>query len=308
MEKLKTLKLWEFLKRTRDRVRTSKRWKSAKKNWYNFSRNPLSILGLIVVAAIVFLALAAPFIVPHPEDAESFQTHLDRINMPPSWQFLFGTDRLGRDVFSRVIFGLRYSLMMAGFILAIVVAPGVVLGLVAGYYAGKWVDTVIMRITDVFLGVPALVLALAICSVLTPNVLNAMLAVSLMWWPWYCRLLYSLSSTMKNEYFVQAAEIMGAPTHRIIFREILPNCLAPTLTKITLDVGWVILIGASLSYLGLGAPEPVPDLGTMVSEGQSLIATQWWMSIFPALAIVVIILGFNLLGDGIRDMFASEEG
>lgn len=316
MRKLRTSKwftdlLHRFFERSgllRQEVRTSKQWRSLKKDWYKFSRNPLSVIGLVVVAAVIFLALAAPFIVPYPEDAESFQNHLERINTPPSWQFLFGTDRSGCDIFSRVIFGFRYSLTMAGFILAIVVPPGVVLGLIAGYYVSTWIDTIIMRITDIFLGVPPLILALAICSVLPPNILNAMLAVSLMWWPWYTRLLYSLSSALKNEYFVQAAEIMGAPTHRVIFGEILPNCLAPTLTKITLDVGWVILIGASLSYLGLGAPAPTPDLGTMVAEGQSFIATQWWMSIFPALAIVIIIMGFNLLGDGIRDMFASEEG
>lgn len=289
------------------KIRASKKWKVLKKQWYKFSRNPLSVVGLIVVLTVIFMAVFAHWIVPYPQDAETYQMHLERINSPPSWQFPFGTDRSGRDLFSRVIFGFRYSLMMAGFILAIVVPPGVILGLVAGYYAGTWKDTVIMRITDVFLGVPPLVLALAICSVLPPNILNAMLAVSLMWWPWYARLLYSLASALKNEYFVQAAEIMGAPTHRIIFREILPNCLAPTLTKITLDVGWVILIGASLSFLGLGAPAPTPDLGTMVSDGRNYLSTQWWISTFPAVAIVIIILGFNLLGDGIRDMFATEE-
>ena len=197
--------------------------------------------------------------------------------------------------------------MMAAVILALVVPPGVVLGLVAGYYAGTWIDTVIMRITDVFLGVPPLILALAVCSVLPPNIFNAMMAVSLMWWPWYARLVYSLASSLKNEYFVQAADIIGARTHRIIFREILPNCLGPILTKITLDVGWVILIGASLSFLGLGAPAPTPDLGTMVADGRDYLATQWWISAFPAIAIVIIILGFNLLGDGVRDVFATEE-
>jgi len=295
------------IQKTIQKIRTSKKWKSFKKQWYKFSKNPLSVIGLIVVIAVIFSAIFARYIVPYPEDAETYQTHLERINQPPSRDFLFGTDRSGLDVFSRVIFGFRYSLMMAAVILALVVPPGVVLGLIAGYYAGTWIDTVIMRITDIFLGVPPLVLALAICSVLTPNIFNAMMAVSLMWWPWYSRLVYSLASSLKNEYFVQAAEIIGARTHHIIFREILPNCLAPILTKITLDVGWVILIGASLSFLGLGAPAPTPDLGTMVADGRNYIATQWWMSTFPALAIVIIILGFNLLGDGIRDLLAAEE-
>jgi peptide/nickel transport system permease protein len=289
------------------KIRASKQWKSFKKQWYKFSKNPLSVAGLVVVAAVIFSAILAPYIVPYPEDAETFQTHLERTNRPPTLQFPFGTDRSGLDILSRVIFGFRYSLMMAAVILALVVPPGVVLGLVAGYYAGTWIDTVIMRITDVFLGVPPLILALAVCSVLPPNIFNAMMAVSLMWWPWYARLVYSLASSLKNEYFVQAAEIIGARTHRIIFREILPNCLGPILTKITLDVGWVILIGASLSFLGLGAPAPTPDLGTMVADGRDYLATQWWISAFPAIAIVIIILGFNLLGDGVRDVFATEE-
>jgi len=165
---------------------------------------------------------------------------------------------------------------------------------------------VIMRFADIFLAVPPLVLALSICSVLTPSVFNAMMAVSLMWWPWYTRLVYSISSSLRNEAFVQAAEIAGASPFHIIFREILPNCLGPILTKITLDAGWVILIGASLSFVGLGAQPPIPDLGTMVSDGANFLPEQWWVSLFPALTIVLIILGFNLLGDGVRDLFAAE--
>jgi peptide/nickel transport system permease protein len=214
---------------------------------------------------------------------------------------------VGRDVLTRIIFGFRFSLVMACVVLALVVPPGVILGLIAGYYKDTWVDMLIMRLTDIFIGVPALVLALSITSVLTPNLINAMFAISLMWWPWYCRLVYSITTSLRNEYFVQAAQVTGASTFHVLFREILPNGLGSILTKMTLDVGWVIMAGASLSFVGLGAQPPTPDLGTMLSEGAHLMPEQWWLTVFPALAIVIVILGFNMLGDGIRDLFATEE-
>jgi peptide/nickel transport system permease protein len=155
--------------------------------------------------------------------------------------------------------------------------------------------------------VPPLILALAITSVLTPNLTNAMLAVSLMWWPWYTRLVYGLASTLRNEFFVNSAEAVGASKGHIMFREILPNCISPIFTKMSLDMGWVILIGSALSFVGLGVQPPKPGLGTMVADGAKYLPDLWWISVFPALAIVVVVLGFNLLGDGLRDMFASEE-
>jgi len=276
-----------------------------KKKWYKFSRNYLSVAGLVVVGVVAFLAIFAFYVAPYPEHVEFYVNYSDAL-LSPSWVHILGTDQFGRDVLSRVFFGFRYSLMMAVVVLSLVVPPGVILGLVAGYYRGGRVDSVIMRTADIFLAVPPLVLALSICSVLTPSVFNAMMAVSLMWWPWYTRLVYSISSSLRNEAFVQAAEIAGASPFHIAFREILPNCLGPILTKMTLDAGWVILIGASLSFVGLGAQPPTPDLGTMVSDGAKLLPDQWWVSMFPAMTIVLIILGFNLLGDGIRDMFAAE--
>jgi len=164
-----------------------------------------------------------------------------------------------------------------------------------------------MRITDIFVSIPPLVLALAVCSVLTPSVFNAMMAVSLMWWPWYCRMVYGIASSLRNEFFVQAAEVTGAGKLHILFREILPNCYAPIFTKMSLDMAWVILIGSALSFVGLGAQPPTPDLGTMVAEGGRYMPDQWWIAVFPALAIMVVVLGFNLLGDGIRDMLEVEE-
>jgi peptide/nickel transport system permease protein len=276
-----------------------------RRKWYRFSRSPLSIVGLVISVGSIVLALAAPYVSPYPQHAGLF-TDFRHARLPPSFTYLFGTDEMGRDVLSRTIFGFQYSLMMAAVVLALVVPPGVILGLIAGYYRGTWIDSVVMRISDMFIAVPPLVLALAIAAVLTPSLVNSMMAVSLMWWPWYTRLTYNTASAVRNEYFVQAAEVMGASSFHTIFREILPNCLGPILTKITLDVGWVILLGSALSFVGLGAQPPTPDLGTMVAGGGQFIHNAWWISIFPAAAISLIILGFNLLGDGIRDMFIEE--
>ena len=192
-------------------------------------------------------------------------------------------------------------------VLTLTVPVGITLGLLAGYKNGTWIDTLIMRTTDIFVSVPPLVLALAVCSVLTPSVFNAMMAVSLMWWPWYCRLVYGIASSLRNEFFVQSAEVTGASSVHILFKEILPNCSAPILTKMSLDMGWVILLGSALSFVGLGAQPPTPDLGTMVADGGRYMPDQWWIAVFPAFAIMFVVLGFNLLGDGIRDMLAVEE-
>ncbi len=276
-----------------------------KRKWHRFSKSPLSIVGLVIAFGAIFLAVTAPYVVPYPTHAGLLTNYKDKFQAP-SATYLFGTDELGRDVLSRTVFGFQYSMMMAVVVLVLVIPPGVILGLIAGYYRGTWVDTLIMRLADIFIAVPALVLALAIASVLTPSVFNAMMAVSLMWWPWYTRLTYNTTSALRNEYFVQASEVMGESSFGIIFREILPNCLGPILTKVTLDVGWVILLGAALSFVGLGAQPPTPDLGTMVSAGSAHLPEVWWICMFPATAICIIILGFNLLGDGIRDMFVEE--
>jgi len=278
---------------------------SVRLRWFKFKKNYLSVAGLIITIGVILVTLLAPYIAPYPAHA-GFYMNLEESSKPPSLEHPFGTDDFGRDILSRVMFGFQYSMLMAAVILLLVIPPGVLLGLIAGYYRETWIDQVIMRISDIFIAVPPLVLALAICSVLTPSVFNSMMSVSLMWWPWYTRLTYSVASALKNEAFVQAAETMGASPLHIMFREILPNCLGPLLTKITLDVGWVILIGAALSYVGLGAQPPTPDLGTMVAQGGQFIPQLWWMTVFPASAIATIILGFNLLGDGIRDMFMEE--
>jgi len=250
---------------------------------------------------MIISAILAPWIIPYPDHTGPF-VDFENAMQPPSLQNLFGTDYIGRDIFSRVIFAFRGALIMAVVVLAIAVPPGILLGLIAGYSQNTWIDTIIMRITDVFLGVPPLMLALAIASVLEPNLMNSMIAISLTWWAWYARLVYGMASSVRNEYFVIAAHLTGASKFHILLREILPNCLSPVFTKMALDVGWVILIGASLSFVGLGEQPPTPALGQMVSDGAIYMPNLWWVIVFPALAIVLAILGFNLLGDGIRDM------
>jgi peptide/nickel transport system permease protein len=275
--------------------------------WYKFSRNPLSVVGFILVVTITLMAIFAHYITPYPDHAEKPFTDFAHASEAPNSQHIFGTDEIGRDIFTRVIFGFRFSLITGVAVLAMVVPVGVCLGLLAGYFQGTWIDMLIMRITDIFLAVPPLILALAVASVLEPNLFNAMLAVSLMWWPWYTRLVYGLASALRNEYFVTSAETMGASTFHILFREILPNMISPIFTKISLDMGWVIIIGSILSFVGLGVQPPKPALGTMVASGAKFLPDQWWIAVFPALGIVIIVLGFNLLGDGLRDVFSAEE-
>ena len=275
------------------------------RSWYKFSRNSLSVIGGTTILVIVLLAIFAPWVAPYPEHAKPF-TDFANASQPPNFQNLFGTDEIGRDILSRVIFGFRFSLVMGVIVLSLVVPTGVLLGLLAGYFQGSWLDTLIMRITDVFLAVPPLILALAIAAVLEPNLFNAMVAVSLMWWPWYTRLSYGLASTLRNEFYVSSAETLGASKVHILFREILPNMTSPIFTKMSLDMGWVIIIGATLSFVGLGVQPPRPGLGTMMASGAKFLPDQWWIAVFPALAIVVVVLGFNLLGDGLRDLFSAE--
>ena len=269
---------------------------------HKFSRNKLSVFGLILVAISLFFAIFALRIVPFPEHIGPFVDYRNA-SQPPNSVNWFGTDNMGRDVFSRVIYSFRGALIMSVVVLAISVPTGTILGLIAGYYHGSIIDTIIMRATDVFLSVPALILALSIASILKPNMMNSMLAVTIMWWPWYARLVYTQSSSVAKEFFVRNAELVGASKAHIMFREILPNCYSPIFTKMALDVGWVLLMGASLSFVGLGEQPPTPAFGQMISDGSKLMPELWWMTVFPALGIVFMILGFNFLGDGLRDMF-----
>ncbi len=289
------------------RIYSSKRMENVHRNWFKFSRNPLSIVGLVLVIFILILLIFAPIIAPHPESAGKF-IDFKNSSKPPSLQHLFGTDRFGRDILSRTIYAYRYSIGMAVVVLLLTMPLGTILGLCAGYFQDSWINTVIMRVADIFIAVPPLILALAVCAVLKPGIFNAMLAISVAWWPWYTRLVYGISSSLKNEYFVKALEVTGASSFHILFKEILPNCRGPILTKMALDMGWTILIGASLSFVGLGAQPPTPDLGSMVADASSYLPDLWWEALFPAIGIMVIVLAFNLFGDGVGDMFGEEKG
>ncbi|MFQ5794748.1 MAG: ABC transporter permease [Candidatus Bipolaricaulia bacterium] len=272
--------------------------------WYRFHRNPISLAGGSMVVLVVFLAILAPYVTPYPQDAGA-TTHLTNAFQPPSRAHWFGTDAVGRDLFTRTIFGYRISLMLAAVVLGISVPFGITLGLIAGYFGGK-IETIIMRTTDIFLAIPALVMALAITAAFTPTIDKAMLAVAAIWWTWHCRLVAGITRSVKTEEFVQASQVIGASPVRIMFKDILPNCASSIIVKITLDAGFVILVGAGLSFLGLGVQPPKPGLGTMISYGSRYLPEKWWMTVFPSLAIFFVILGFNLLGDGLRDMLDVE--
>jgi len=273
--------------------------------FYKFSRNPLSVVGLILFCIIVLCAIFAQYLAPYPESAGAY-VNFEEAKQPPSYKHFCGTDVLGRDILSRILFGTRYSLIMGIFVLLLIAPIGVTLGLIAGYFKGSWLEIIIMRVTDIFVSIPTLILALAICALLTPNLQNALLAISFSWWPWYTRLVYGLTSSLKEEYFVKLAEVSGANIAHILFREILPNFSGTILTKMTLDMGWVILTAANLSFVGLGIQPPTPDLGNMVADGALYLPELWWVAIFPALSIVLIVLSLNLLGDGISDIFGVE--
>ncbi len=267
--------------------------------WRALRGNRMGMVGLLLVVLIVASALLAGVIAPFPEHAGPVGDFA-AMNAPPGLPYVLGTDTIGRDLLTRILYAYRLSLEMAVVVLAITVPIGVTIGLLAGYL-GKLVSYTLMRLTDVFLSVPPLVLAMSIMGFLEPSALHGMIAVSAMWWPWYARLTYNLTRAEKQEGYVLAAETVGAGVPHILLREILPNCMPAIFTKMTIDVGFVILIAASLSFLGLGAQAPTPDLGSMVADGAKYMPDSWWLAVFPALAILLAVVAFNLLGDGLRE-------
>jgi peptide/nickel transport system permease protein len=282
------------------------KYENIKKAWYKFSLNKMSVVGLGIVCLVIILAVFQPLIAPYPEHVGAV-VNFKEASIAPNSTYWMGTDVFGRDIMSRIFYAFRGALTMGIGVLVVVVPIGGILGLIAGYWKGKWISTLIMRITDVFLALPPLILALCVSAILRPTLFNSMMAICVSWWPWYTRLVYGMATTLRNELYVKSAELLGASKSHILFREILPNCLGPIFTKMTLDMGWVILTGASLSFVGLGEQPPIPALGTMVSDGAKFLPAQWWIAIFPALAIMVVVLGFNLMGDGVKDMLSSEE-
>lgn len=274
--------------------------------WSRFSSNYLSVVGTLMILFVCALAVFAPYIAPYPGDA-SGTVKFDQKFEPPSAEHPFGTDSSGRDVLSRIIFGARVSLMTGVIVLSLAISFGVTVGLIAGYVGG-WPNLVIMRVTDVFLSVPAILLAMAVTAILGPNLTNALIAIAFHWWTWYARIVQGEVLSIKEEEYVEASQSLGASWFRTAKNEVLPNVLTPVTVKATLDMGFVILVGAGLGFLGLGAQPPTPEWGVMVAQGRDSLLSAWWVSTFPGLMISFTVIGFNLLGDGLRDMLDVDLG
>lgn len=253
------------------------------------------------MGVIIFLAVAAPLLTPYANQVGPF-TDFTHAYQAPSLTHPFGTDDVGKDVFTQVIFGFRISLFVAFVVLLASVPFGVVLGLVTGYYGG-WVEAVLERVIDIFLALPALILALVITGVLGPSLNDVIIALISIWWNWYARIMFTLTKQLKTQPYVEAARVQGAGSLRIMFFEILPNATSTLAVKMALDLGFIILIQSGMGFLGLGARPPTPDLGVLVASGMSYMGTAWWISIFPSIALSLLILSFNLIGNGMRDLF-----
>lgn len=267
--------------------------------WF-FRRDRLAVISLAFIFLLVAVAILAHAITPYAEQGLG-APNLPEKFLPPSLKHPFGTDSLGRDVLARVIFGARTSLTFGLLVVLMAVIIGAPLGALAGHFGG-WVDEVIMRITDIFLAFPPLLLAIAIAAALGPNFINAVVAIALSWWPWYTRLVRAQAVSLRERSFIEAARVIGVPELTIIGRHVLPNILTPVLVQGTLDIGSAILTAAGLSFIGLGTQPPVADWGVMINEGRLFVlAGRWWIAAFSGLAIFLTTLAFNLLGDGVRD-------
>jgi peptide/nickel transport system permease protein len=261
-----------------------------------FLKSPSNIVGVIIVALLVCTAIFAPLIAKYDPEGVLMANKL----LPPSVENLMGTDEMGRDIFSRIVYGARISLLVGIEVVASAILIGVTLGGISGYFGG-WTDEIIMRITDMFMSFPSLILAMAVAAALGPDLNNAVLAVSLTWWPWYTRIVRAQVLSLRNLEYVEAAQALGNRTMSIIFKHILPNCISPIIVQGTMDIGFAIQLTAGLSFIGLGAQPPTPEWGSMISTGRQYLLSHWWYPTFPGVAILITVLGFNLLGDGLRD-------
>ena len=270
-------------------------------------RDPLAVVGLAVITLLVVLAVLGPWLAPYPGRDGNGAIDVPSAYLPPSSEHLFGTDELGRDVFSRVILGARPALVVSLLVVGIAITVGVPLGAIAGYRRGR-IDGLIMRTTDLFLAFPPLLLAMAIVAALGPGLEHAALALAISWWPWYTRIARSIAISLREQPFVDAARAIGVPDATVIRRHIVPNSLGPIVVQATVDIGTVILAAGSLAFIGLGARPPTPDWGLMVADGRTVILDQWWVATFPVLAIFVTVLGFNLLGDVLLRVLDPRQG
>ena len=265
--------------------------------WRAFSTNPIAMTGLLIIVALVVVAALAPLLTR----GDGTEQVLSQRLLPPGGAHWFGTDELGREIFDRIVWGSRITLYIVGLVGTIVVPVGLLIGTVAGYVGG-WVDNVLMRFTDIFLAFPRLILALAFVSALGPGIDNAVLAIALTTWSTYARLARAETITIRNTEYIMAARLQGASSLRILYGHIAPLCMSSVIIRLTLDMAGIILISAGLGFLGLGAQPPLPEWGAMISTGRQYILDQWWVAAIPGTAIFVVSLGFNLLGDGLRDV------
>ncbi|WP_435236504.1 ABC transporter permease [Psychromonas sp. PT13] len=276
--------------------------------WLRFYHNPLAMIGFVIVLALLLMAIFAPYIAP--EDVTSGLTGDALKNgrfLPPSAEHWFGTDGQANDVFSRIIIGSRITLFIVAIVIFTAPVLGFIIGTVSGYFGG-WVDILLMRITDVFLAFPKLVLALALAAALGRGLESAIFAIAITSWPAYARLARAETLTIRNTDYLAAAKLQGAGHWRLISGHIMPLCLSSLIVRVTLDMAGIILTAAGLGFLGLGAQPPTPEWGAMIAEGRDYILSYWWLATFPGIAIFTVALGFNLLGDGLRDVLDPKSG
>jgi len=264
---------------------------------HSLRKSPLAVLGFVITGVLIVLAIFAPFLAPY----SPIKMRLSERLSPPSSSHIFGTDDVGRDILSRVIYGSRISLRICTVVVGLTIGIGTILGVAAGYLGG-WVDELIMRISDVFLAFPALILAMAIAAALGPSLDNVILAMVVIWWPRYARVARGQVLVLREIDYMVAAKAIGISGGRTFTHHILPNCISPILIQATLDLGEVLLTAATLSFIGFGAQPPTPEWGAMISLGRNYLRDNWWYATFPGLAILVTVMGFNLLGDAARDV------
>ncbi|WP_323039242.1 ABC transporter permease [Gemmobacter sp.] len=271
-----------------------------RRGWFRFRQSGLSMLGAALVLAVLVLAVIGPWIAPYPEHVAGGVDTANRF-VPPSWAHPFGTNELGQDVFSLVLAGTRISVLAGLGVVLLGTVVGTLAGALAGFFGG-WADEVLMRLADLKLTVPGLILAMAVAAALGPGLMNMVIAIALSWWPGYARLVRGEVIARKEEVYVTAARAIGASPARVLFRHVLPNIVSPIVVKMSLDMGFAILTVASLGFIGIGVRPPTPEWGTLLSVSRSYMPDFWWTAVFPGLAMFVAIFGFNLLGDGLRDV------
>ncbi|NNU41295.1 ABC transporter permease [Rhizobium sophorae] len=294
----------EWLLSDRPQSRLQARLGRAYVTWRQFTANRLAVVGLLIIVALLFIAAFADVLATHNPVVGDLRNA--RLLPPGTGEFWIGSDDQGRDIYSRLIYGSRLTLLVVVLVAVISAPVGLIVGTVSGY-AGGWVDATLMRITDIFLAFPKLVLALAFVAALGPGIQNAIIAIAITSWPPYARIARAETLTVRRSDYISAVKLMGASPFRIIVRHVMPLCISSLIVRVTLDMAGIILTAAGLGFLGLGAQPPLPEWGAMIASGRRFILDQWWVAAMPGIAILIVSLGFNLLGDGLRDALDPKE-